>query len=383
MAPGRPLALPGLALQGGGFRAQSTNAGLLAGLMAFLAPRHPAPSPPRTPTLESTRLLARFAIVSSNSGSSWFFASLAYSPPYKQLLERIAAAPFRASDLHNAGYTAKFLSATNGSGVNFRWAERVARLASGLLGRGGEDTIYLLTYFLATGFSWKHFVDVLLHSTASISTGVALGAPPSGEWAQGKAWLLCHSVLTPSSRYATIYQASLGFPRVSYKARAASPSFPDLVAAAFSVRLGGGVESDAPVRYVAGSAVGGVSALEYSGVRFPLLDEHRAFDRNVSLSLGPSAFRAHSGMLPLTRVVAASSAFLGHTALLGPFVKELQVLSPLPHLAASALHPISTSSPPPPTPLRVSKGTCLGGPDALDLIQAGRAELRGGEQARG
>lgn len=43
-----------------------------------------------------------------------------------------------------------------------------------LLGTGDEDTIFLAQFFLATGFTWNHFVDVLLMSTGGISNSTLI-----------------------------------------------------------------------------------------------------------------------------------------------------------------------------------------------------------------
>ena len=143
---------PTLALEGGGFRAQSVGTGFVAGMLAFIGkPRcytyvasgteatdewcesqcaaygceeaaqkvcecrttHPAQQPEPTPTLESSGLLGRFAAFSSNSGSSWFFSELAYSARFKALVEQMAAAPATSAAAYHAAWTSRWLEATN------------------------------------------------------------------------------------------------------------------------------------------------------------------------------------------------------------------------------------------------------------------------------
>ena len=182
---------PTLALEGGGFRAQSAGTGFVAGMLAFLGkPRcstyvasgteatdewcesqcaaygceedaqkvcecsttHPAQQPDPTPTLESTGLLGRFAAFSSNSGSSWFLSELAYSPRFKALVEQMAAAPATSAAAYHSAWTSKWLEATNVQPRKFKlFAEAARALVRALFGTGDEDTVYLLQFFLASG----------------------------------------------------------------------------------------------------------------------------------------------------------------------------------------------------------------------------------------
>ena len=240
---------PALALEGGGFRAQSAGTGFVAGMLAFLGkPRcstyvassteatdewcesqcaaygceddaqkvcecsttHPAQQtdltptaqqPDPTPTLESTGLLGRFAAFSSNSGSSWFLSELAYSPRFKALVEQMAAAPATSAAAYQSAWTSKWLEATNVQPRKFKlFAEAARALVRALFGTGDEDTVYLLQFFLASGHSsWDDFVDILLNSTSGLLPTARLGGPLSGAWASGKVWLVDHSLVTPSS----------------------------------------------------------------------------------------------------------------------------------------------------------------------------------------
>ena len=133
--------------------------------------------------------------------------------------------------------------------------------------------------------------------------------------------------------------------------------------AAYSVTLGGGLESDAPFRYVAPSVVAGLQGLDYAGVIVPLIEVHRSSwdaptasngtnsDVGSSGSSGGSsssggdnsstAERGSSrggggpfddrsrkaGMLPVSRVAAASSAFLGGACVAGWAASEVMALA--------------------------------------------------------
>ena len=157
---------PALALEGGGFRAQSAGTGFVAGMLAFLGkPRcstyvassseatdewcesqcaaygcaedaqklcecsttHPAQQPDPTPTLESTGLLRRFGAFSSNSGSSWFLSELAYSPRFKALVERMAAAPTTSAAAYQSAWTSRLLEATDVQPCKFKLFAEAAR----------------------------------------------------------------------------------------------------------------------------------------------------------------------------------------------------------------------------------------------------------------
>ena len=147
---------PILTLEGGGFRAQSVDAGFMAGMLAF-AGREKSQA---RPTFESTGLFKRFAAVSTNSGSSWFFSELAYSASFKALIEEMAAKPDKAAEAYSASWTSKWLAATNVTDSKFNLLGDLAHLlVKELLGTGDEDSIYMVRYFLGaalppTRFTW-------------------------------------------------------------------------------------------------------------------------------------------------------------------------------------------------------------------------------------
>ena len=283
----------------------------MTGMLAFIAKERGLQSP----TFESTGLLQRFDTFSTNSGSSWFFSSLAYSTGFKTLLEEMSASPTNAAALYKAGYTNKWLLATNVDERKFNLLGSAARAISKLLfGTGDEDSIYLVTYFLMTGFTWNDFVDVLLNSTAALTSNTPLGAPPSGAWASGKAWMVCHTVVTPGSggRQARFYQGKLAYPQVSYQVKSTTDGFPDYVPAAFSVRLGAGLASPAPFRYAASSAIAGLSGVQYSGTEVPVIDKHSAADSNIAPILSSDAYSKDVGLLPVNKVTYPLAHLLTH-----------------------------------------------------------------------
>jgi len=318
-----------LTLEGGGFRATSVDAGFFAGMLAALGEKQGQSAP----TMESTNLLGKYTAISSNSGSSWFFSELAYSPSFKALVEGMAASPKTAAAAYRAGWTSKWLAATDVTEKKFNLLGDIARaVVKDLFGTGDEDSIYMLQFFLASGFTWDHFVDVLLNSTSAVLPTTTLGASPSGKWADGKVWLVDHSVVTPTQgKEVRMYTAKglVGYPRVSYAAQTvASRTLTLYTPAAFSMTLGGGLKADAPFRYVASSAASALADLQYSGTgKIPVIDKLK----NVkSSSLGPDLAKNGNtqavGMLPVSRVAAASSAFLGGVCVESGLIAEATAL---------------------------------------------------------
>ena len=169
-----------LALQGGGFRAQSVDTGFLTGMLAFAGEQMQVP-----PTLEDTQLLDGFQAVSTNSGSSWFFSELAYSQPFKNLVEAMASDPGSVAATYRTNWTNRLVAATAPKSKLLEDVERW--LVKELLGAGAdEDLVFMVQYFLATGLAWNQFVDVLLASTSGVLPNTTLGSSPSGAWAKGK-----------------------------------------------------------------------------------------------------------------------------------------------------------------------------------------------------
>ena len=153
--------------------------------------------------------------------------------------------------------------------------------------------------------------------------------------------------LGSAGHQARLYQAKSVYPQASYLARASrAMPLPLYTPAAYSVTLGAGLESDAPFRYVAPSAVAGLRGLDYVGVTVPLLDVHRSSweatttsdvinssssgDGNSttesSWGVGGPFNNRKAGMLPVSRVAAASSAFLGGACVAGWVAAEATAL---------------------------------------------------------
>ena len=292
-----------LAMEGGGFRAQSVGAGFMTGMLAFVGKQRGLASP----TFESTELLSRFDTISTNSGSSWFFSSMAYSTDFKALLQQMAASPAHSAPIYRAGYTKKWLLATNVDEKHFNFFGTAARaIAKLLFGTGDEDDIYMITYFLATGLTWNRFAEVLLNSTAAIPPSAPLGSPPAGSWSHGKSWLVCHTVMTPPANpgkfKGRLFQAKLSFPYVGYQVRSTNSSFPVYVPAVFSTTFGAGVSGTAPHRYVADSAVETVQSVEYLATECPLFDEFQISTTSIAPILSSHAYVADAGQLPISKV---------------------------------------------------------------------------------
>lgn len=296
-----------LALQGGGFRAFSSNTGLITGLLAAHAGTKPNIIR-RKPTLVQTGLLKRFETISSGSGSSWFSAALIYSDHFRELVENMATVPGLAKLQFSQHFTVPWMRAAQLDNWKFSYLVALSRL---VLGNAVTDYFQEMFYFLVTGFTWNNYVDVFLNSTANIGNQAGLGSPV-GEWASGKVWLVCHTVVLPRTHHAHLIegddpiQATYNF---AYKAVGSDPSHVPhpFLPAKFSVRLGAGINSSAPLPYVPSSVVSHLKPFEYTG---------EAFDqRHVATSPPLDGFglsvSQQAGALPIARAVAASSAVWG------------------------------------------------------------------------
>jgi len=315
---GQPAAA--LSMEGGGFRAFASDAGILAGLLAVrgrqLNMSHPS--------FVSTGILERFQSLSSVSGSSWFLAELLFSGKFLSLMEGIAASPATAAEQFRCDWTSPWLAATRVTASKFGLFEDIVRfIVKKLLGSGDEDTIYLAKYFLATGLTWDRFVDVLLNSTAGIEQDILLGSS-AAPWSSNKIWLVDHSVVLPSkTKVARIVQGKLGFPQVSYTMESLKEP-PTFLPAKFSISLGSGTSSKAPLPYISSSAVVGTGSFQYHSKS--LFDSYTVSSGSVGVDLANGSINRFSGKLPLARAVAASSAFIGNAIVSGFWADELQAL---------------------------------------------------------
>eukprot|EP00930_Biecheleria_cincta_P046096 TRINITY_DN31792_c0_g1_i1.p1 TRINITY_DN31792_c0_g1~~TRINITY_DN31792_c0_g1_i1.p1 ORF type:complete len:596 (-),score=89.23 TRINITY_DN31792_c0_g1_i1:114-1724(-) len=307
-------------MEGGGFRAFASDTGMIAGLLAVVGRRHNISHP----SLASTGLLDRYQLLSSVSGSSWFLSELVFSNRFLTLVETLAASPRSAAKEFGQEWTSRWLVATQVKATKFDLLDVLGRLViKTLLGTGDEDTLYLVKYFLATGFTWDHFVDVLLNSTADLGQEVLLGNAPTG-WSAEKVWLVDHSVFLPSKgKVARIVQSKLGLPEVSYSVDGMSEP-PEFLPAKFSIRLGDGPDASAPLPYCSRSAAEGLPGLRYVGRC--LLGERTSTSGILGDDLANGSISRYAGRLPVARVAAASSAFVGSIIADGPLLQEFQAL---------------------------------------------------------
>lgn len=186
---------------------------------------------------------------------------------------------------------------------------------------------------------------------------------------------------------ARLYQGKLGYPRVSYTVQASGGgggAFPDYVPAVFSVTLGAGVGSAAPYRYVASSAVEGLRTIDYLGLALPLFGRHSASTSALAPVVSNSSYCRDAGRLPVSKVAAASSAFIGAATMMGAAVGELQVKC-APRGKQRAWSPKRRGRTPTPRAVALPRltptphaGAHLGRRDAVDRFCIARAAIRRG-----
>merc|ERR1719362_12818 len=299
---------------GGGFRALSSDAGLIAGLLAAYGQSHPSTKPL---SLADSGLLKRFGIVSSVSGSSWFTAELTYSSSFRGLVEEMAAKPKSAASEFGRRFTRPWLRATGPDDGLFALMCFIAHFFGITIGIT-QDTEMAL-FFILTGATWNHFVDLLLNSTSGIQADEPIGRPLSKpganatHWAEGKVWLVDHGVLLPrESKPGRFFEGKLlGLSRAGYWT-ATHAQLPVFAPAMFSIRLGAGTSSKAPVRYIAPFVAANLNHFEYQSTE--TIHRFRAESDRLGLKFAEN-IEEYAGKLPISRVVAASSAFLASAAI--------------------------------------------------------------------
>lgn len=313
-----------LAFEGGGFRALSSDAGFIAGLLAVYGRlKHMQP-----PTLAGSGLLSRFNIISSASGSSWFISELVFSDRFRALIEGISDSPTSAAWQFGKCFTQPWLRATGVDDRKFKALLCIAHRLGVTIGVT-EDT-EMAIYFTLTGLTWNHFVDVLLNSTGGMHKSLPLGHPLAdgkAHWANGKVWLVDHSTLFPpeNKKQAQLFGGRFtALPRVSYYVES-SAELPIFVPAVFSIQLGAGNASSAPVPYTASFVTESLERLKYRGVVVPVLHEFAAESSRLGADFGRN-FVQDAGMLPVSRVLAASSAFMGSIVSSGPLPERITSL---------------------------------------------------------
>lgn len=279
-----------------------------------------------SPTLESTGVLDRFDHFSSVSGGSWFFASLAYSESYVNLLEGMAASPDTAATQMRKGWADPILKAMNVEVSVFDVQATLARkLADEILGTGDADTLFMLAFFLSTNSTWNAFTSVQLEAGASIGPDVLMGSDVVS-WAKDKIWLCDHAVLLPTGdRFARLYQSANETDDRSVSYVATSSSNVELVTPAqFSIKMGAGTDSSAPHLYIAETAIPESVSLEFTGV---VSDTYKSESSPLdAFDFSDGALSTDVGRLPVADAASASSAALGIAPVLGVLVDEALAL---------------------------------------------------------
>lgn len=317
-----PIASIGLTMEGGGWRAQTAYAGVVSGMLAVLGEEQGVSKP----TIESTKVLDRFDHFSSVSGGSWFFASLAYSDSYVSLLEGMAASPDTAAQQMRKDWSTPILKAMNVDVSVYNVQGTLARkLADKVLGTGDADTLFMLTFFLSTNATWNAFTSVQLEAGASIGPGVLMGSDVV-PWAKDKYWLCDHAVLLPTGeRFARLFQTANESDDRTVSYVATSSSHVELVTPAqFSIQMGAGVESAAPHRYVAETAIPESVQLEFTGV---VSDTYTSESSPLdAFDFSDGVLSREVGRLPVADAASASSAAAGIAPVLGILVDEALAL---------------------------------------------------------
>jgi len=314
LAPDQVLKLDGktgMAFEGGGFRALNTFAGVVAGLLVACGSG--------SPTLESSKLLDSISAFSSVSGGTWFFASLAYSKDFADVVESMAANPADASSLWKKGWidnlmkigqpTNRFIKLLNLIDRFDRQAERES-----IFEMARESGFF---WTESDGNSWTGFIGGMLKASAGISEDMALGQGDA-TWAKGKIWLLDHSILAASGQEPASMWAGRG--KVQYFLESSSGALPAYVPAAFSTSLGGGETEPAPMPFLAPGALAAMDKLEFSQGR---RDTSEASLQSGEAKTKFEAAYADAPMFKVHEAVAASSA-AGGAIVLSPHFSLLE-----------------------------------------------------------
>jgi hypothetical protein len=326
-----------LCLEGGGFRALACDAGLTSGLLAFLAKYEG-----KQPTLAGSALYDRFGSLSTCSGGSWFAASLIFSSRFATMVEAMSASPETAGQQFKDGWVTPWLSIGAGDTLLLRVFEQIGEELKLLDAEIAVQTLHEVGYFWRSGMTWSNFTETLLSTTAGIDASLPAGAAVLA-WAEGKVWNANHSSLTgnggPVNMWTSLCNGSVGY---SANDDNQNPSkvdskMPSIVPAKFSVTLGAGLHSAAPSKY---------SAVELPGFRYKGIQTNFPFcccSPTVLTSCSEAANYDHleeyAGMLPVSSIVAASSAFLGE------IVRYPSVLKVLPSLIDAQFTPWVSQAP--------------------------------------
>lgn len=297
-----------LTLEGGGFSAFAVQAAMTAALLSECGKATGSAKP----TLRATGLFQRFGTVSSNSGGTWFLTSLAYSGEFLSLVEDMAASPDAAGLAFGKRWIGRVLDQLAQVGVVF---QDLAAAVKGLFGERGVHFILELGVVTKLGWNYNRVVDLILESTAGIRSDVILESEVR-EWARGKVWLACQSLVAPTGGdAATLWQSSSGLDAIFFELDCAG-FMPTYIPTKISWRLGS-KDAVSPAPYVVGTALSPSARVRWTGVD-PKQESFYSCccgTRGVAESSRPfgsfSHFTSGAGQLPLTRVATCSSAVAG------------------------------------------------------------------------
>uniref|UniRef100_A0A7S2KF75 Uncharacterized protein n=1 Tax=Zooxanthella nutricula TaxID=1333877 RepID=A0A7S2KF75_9DINO len=358
-----------IAIAGGGWRAYSVASAVTAAMQHELALARAGS------TLKD--LFSNVSKLSSNSGGSWFAASLIYSEEFVALVHAMAADPLRAGKIFNALWTTKLLApghfgpppedsrtvayclelvaeaqgfvdscnpsttfvnacvakSKNKKGARVKCKALVAAAAQvknitleALMATVRDlpipwmqdywQAVYIFGY--TGGMTWSDIVEASLEKTVNIPGTTTLGSEPQ-PWARGKEWIACTSVPTPplaGSTGAAYAENITTSEAVFYQATAASRApTSKYIPARFSVVLGQGEDAQAPYPFCASPhCFGYVASIQTVTGE----NETRAVEQVGRPFLGDTfeqAFSSSTGRLPVHNVAASSSAALASSIL--------------------------------------------------------------------
>jgi len=140
------------------------------------------------------------------------------------------------------------------------------------------------------------------------------------QWAKGKTWLVAHTVVMPSQgKTGILYSDKDGSSQLKYVDTKDELTY--MLPAKFSVKLGSGVDSTAPVEYLPTSSYIKEHKLKYTASSFYTTESDAMGEDGAHGNI-----MKYSGKLPVARVTSASSAFLGGAAVLGSLVGDIQAI---------------------------------------------------------
>jgi hypothetical protein len=307
--------------QGDGYLAQCVNVALTTGFLKCAG----------NPEAGIKTLFAHFKSMSTVSGSSWYLSSLLYSQKFVDLQEKLATvAPGAVGQTYHDGWVDEAYRPKPGASIPDKlWADVLE--AYGDNGNYGVLASTLLTWEDdLKHVTWLQYVEQMLLKTAGIDQLKPLGAVDVPSWGLDKIWLCNISLVTPTPDVTSqLWRQPLCCSggctccgtltnTVSYTTDSTSlPTKPASVVAktylpaAFSVKIGSGVESPAPVKFVTSPSI----TFKYSGVQsnswLPCCCPGKYTATSSSLASSFTAtFEGGAGKLPVASCVAASSAFL-------------------------------------------------------------------------